>query len=112
MGYLTDYKLTASGFQSVDELEFFEFKLTKMSDYEFERGRTRRDLTYIGTLGAAKWYNFNDNLTDLTKSFPHINVDLESKGEDDDDVWKMRYRNGESESVKGYIAFPDFKKLT
>ena len=112
MGYLTNYKVYATGFKDPEEVEFFEFKLKKESEYGFDAARGRGVLEYAGSLSEAKWYNYDENLVKLTKAFPHITVDVEGKGEDDDDHWKARYRNGESETVRAVIMFPDFQELT
>lgn len=111
MGYLTNYKVHATGFKDPEESEFFEFKLKKESDYHFDAARGRGVLEYAGSLSEAKWYNYDDNLTKLSKAFPHITINIEGKGEDDEDHWRARYRNGESESVRAVIMFPPFKEL-
>ena len=112
MGYLTNYQVYATGFKDPEEVEFFEFKLKKESDYHFDAARGRGVLEYAGSLGDAKWYDYDENLTKLSKAFPHITINIEGKGEDDEDHWRARYRNGESESVRAVIMFPPFKELT
>ena len=47
----------------------------------------------------AKWYGFGEDMTELTRLHPDITVELTGEGEDRDDNWAVRYRNGEFEGI-------------
>lgn len=115
MGYYSDFKLTAQGFDNEEHAEFFEFKLVKLSSYTGWSLRhtigTEGWMVY-GLLGEAKWYNAEEHLLQLSKAFPRVTIDLKVEGEERGDIWKLRARDGKHERVSAKVVFEDFKDLT
>jgi hypothetical protein len=110
MGYYTDYKLTATDFADKDEEEKFE------SDLKTKCGYTGWDFSSTGTdfemvLHEVKWYDHNDDMIALSKQYPHVLFELEGVGEEHGDMWRARYKNGESERVTARIVFDEFQKI-
>lgn len=54
---------------------------------------------------SAKWYDHHEDMTEVSRKYPDLTVQLDGEGEDSEDVWATRYRGGESESV-GYEQEP------
>lgn len=116
MGYVTDYKGEAGPFDTEEAAEFFEFKLGKqVNGYHFDVsiGASMHDgYTVNFEVNDVKWYEWRNDLSELSRSFPNITVDLEGRGEEPGDLWKARFRNGDSEVVDAVFTFPDFTELT
>jgi hypothetical protein len=111
MGYYTTFKLKATGFKDIDEAEFFEFKLRKLTGYTgWETNSFETEME--GSLSDAKWYDYEAHMTELSKQFPHVYFDLDGVGEEHGDVWKMRAKDGQTERVNAKIVFPEFTILT
>lgn len=110
MGYSTNFEITAVGFKDPDQVEFFEFKLKKISGYTFQT--TTSDITYSGILSDSKWYDCVEDCTALSIAFPDVLIEVEGDGEESGDFWRARFRNGESEKITAEIVFPEFKEIT
>lgn len=84
MGYITCYRLsvlTAEGDQ--EDKIFDELRLQD------------EDIDYVLEDGCIKWYNHQDSMIEASKLFPEHIFELEGQGEDHDDTWNCRYKNGE-----------------
>lgn len=51
-------------------------------------------------------------MIEASKLFPEHIFELEGQGEDHDDTWNCRYKNGEYECIEPEIIWPKFKKIT
>ena len=58
---------------------------------------------------SLKWYDHDDDMIEVSKQFPDITFILYGEGEDNDDIWKAYYRNGEMEVVTARIIFDEPK---
>lgn len=52
-----------------------------------------------------KWYNWHEDMTKLSKSFPSVGFILCGDGEDLDDNWMATFLGGKSEISHGNIIF-------
>ena len=116
MGYNTDYDVTIFGFSSQDEAEFFEFKeMHKESGAFHNFYRLTRpvvvDRCIEFALPECKWYEWDRDLKQVSKRYPHLVFEVEAVGEDFPDIWKARVQNGKSEKVKAQITYPAFKEI-
>lgn len=109
MGYYTNYEINATGFDDEEQAEFFEFKFKK----KFKYGTTHvaNDI-FIYAAYEVKWYSWEQDLKEFSRSFPTIIIEVNGKGEEIYDIWKARILNGESEIIKTEIVYPEFKKIT
>lgn len=114
MGYYTDFDIEAKPFETEEFAEFFEFKLKKASDYPFEVniGGFDGNFHVDARLDSAKFYDYADVFRELSKEFPGVTIEIEGEGEENGDLWKHRFRNGNQEKVSAEFTFPDFKKIT
>ena len=118
MGYSTQYSIDAGPFESAEAAEFFEFKMSKEVDEAFEvdiqqSHGTKHTGKYYVKLETedTKWYEWKQDLTKMSTLFPDVTIDVEGTGEESGDIWKARFRNGESEKVEAEFRFPPFAKL-
>lgn len=58
----------------------------------------------------AHWYDHDKDLIKISKKHPAVLIEISGDGEDSDDIWAARYRNGESETVQ-FEGLPDFKEI-
>ena len=54
---------------------------------------------------ALKWYDHDKDMIEVSKQFPDITFILYGTGEDNDDIWKAYYKNGEMEGIQARIVF-------
>lgn len=91
------------------------FTLTKIegSDEDFDNlvKEIKDDLDIDLAEGEeAKWYDHDEDLIERSKKYPGLLVELYGDGENSDDLWSTRYRNGESETVE-LPSLPPFRRL-
>ena len=58
----------------------------------------------------AHWYDYDKDLIKISKKHPTVLIEVSGDGENSDDLWAARYRNGESETVR-FEGLPDFKEI-
>ena len=92
MGYETSFNLDTDK-PLPDE---FNDEFEKISDYRFED-----DNIY------GKWYEWQDNMIEVSKRFPGILFTLSGEGEENDDVWRAYFKNGECKTVQPIITWPE-----
>lgn len=54
---------------------------------------------------SARWYDYYEDMTALSKKYPDLVVQLDGDGEDSDDIWEARFHNGNVETV-GFEMLP------
>ena len=119
MGYYTNYEVRAVGFEDEDSAEFFIFKLDKFvgeklsieKEEDWSTGELRKTYRVHGYISERKWYNWEDNLKEMSLKFKDVLIEVEGHGEEDEDIWRARIKNGDSEIVKAEIVFPAFTKF-
>jgi hypothetical protein len=106
MGYYTKFTIKVSGADNENQMTKFA-KEMELYDYEI-----------VGENGPElfasfedKWYDWKKDFEKCTKNFPRMLVEIEGKGEDAEDIWMARIRDGESEIIYAKIVFDEFKKI-
>jgi len=59
----------------------------------------------------CKWYDHDKDMLDLSLEFPGVTFILSGEGEDSDDQWKTKYKDGKQATVRVIISFPAFPEL-
>jgi len=96
-------------------LTYFTLDIVSGSDEDFDalvgdiREKTGIDFSRDNS-AEAKWYDCEKDMTALSMKYPDLVVQLDGDGEDSDDLWSERFRNGECESVG--VEMPDFIRIT
>lgn len=55
---------------------------------------------------CCKWYDYESELTDLSKSFPNLVFCLTGEGEEQGDVWTQYFYNGNSYQIRPELKWP------
>jgi hypothetical protein len=101
MGYYTNYKFTIDDSKSSDfDIGIFAEKFEEITDYRF-------DTNYLSLDG--KWYECKEDMIKLSKLFPNVRFDLYGEGEENTDIWKAYFMNGEHEYVTAELILPEFE---
>jgi hypothetical protein len=105
MSYSTQYTLE---YDTPDDYEDIKDFILKSTDYL--AGFEAEVLLHGGAL-TAPWYDHEEELLSLSRGFPMTIFILYGEGEEQGDVWKKRFINGEVEIVRVEMSFPDFEPL-
>lgn len=55
-----------------------------------------------------KWYDFEKDMTSLSKKYPDVLFLLEGKGEESEDIWKAYFKDGYAQIVRARMVFDNF----
>lgn len=105
MGYLTDYRLHATGFADSEQAELFELRLNKQAEYRFESNLGRNDIRL--SLQEAKWYDWQKDLETVSQQFPEVVITVDGTGEESGDIWRAKVQNGKVKVASATITFPE-----
>lgn len=103
MGYYTHYNIRISGADNANQMVKIAKELD-LRDYD-----TFSDGTALTTSFEDKWYDCEDDFKRVSKTYPRVLFEVDGKGEDSDDQWRARFRDGVSEIIRAKIVFDDFK---
>lgn len=100
MGYYTDFKVNVSDTAMEN---CFHHVLQKTSGYQFH---DNGDYLY---LGDAKWYDWNEHLSKISQmdTFKNELITVEGDGEEQGDMWKAYFLNGNVKVAKAVVSFPE-----
>ena len=105
MGYYTKFDIKITGIdnanQAVQIAKEYDLQDYKISNYE----------TSLTAFYDGKWYDWVKDSVALTQNYPRILIEIHGEGEESEDIWKARIRNGECEIVQAKIVFDDFKVI-
>lgn len=59
----------------------------------------------------GRWYEWKKDLTTFSKKTPELVIEAYGEGEENLDVWKARFKNGEMEFQQAKITIPPFEKI-
>jgi hypothetical protein len=103
MGYYTNFDITITGIDGTDQA----LKIAKEYDlHDYDLSDNGQTLTYSS---EDKWYAWKEDSVNLSRNYPRILIEIYGEGEENDDIWKARIRNGVAEIVYAKIVFDDFK---
>ena len=108
MGYETSYYVSVSS--SVDDLtELCEFPaeppdLLNLLNENLERVDER------DARGWCKWYDCDEELTEVSKLYPNLLIIVEGVGEEYGDIWRLYVHNGKCVRHYAEIVFPPYDK--
>lgn len=102
MGYLTNYELEVGGKHIPQDKEIIE-QLSLINPDYFDCNYKHLDSLFWEEM---KWYAHDEDMLKLSRRFPNGTVfTLYGRGEDDDDIWKTEYCNGEMIHYNGRITY-------
>lgn len=104
MGYYTHFKIVLGNVeqenkkQIIEDLEKYCPGLVSLLKCEFREGYEYDDITAKqGEYIYGKWYNFEEEMTELSKHYPNLNITIQGSGEEVEDNWKMYIKEGKTE---------------
>ena len=79
-----------------------------------ERIEGDEDLRYAIGEGRerSKWHDHDEDMLALSLEFRETTFILSGEGEDSEDLWKTKYKNGKKAEIRGIIAYPEFGELS
>ena len=111
MGYYTRYELNyiyADGSVILDCNE--KNRLDKVISENLNM--INPDYFYIGVESLSdffedemKWYDYDDDMIELSIAFPNLIFILSSEGEENEDIWVSYYHNGDSEKCNAHLVY-------
>ena len=108
MGYYTLHKIRIiNEYNTERNLEILLKKIKEISDYQFTiSGSEIEDSDWNGGNGS-KWYNCGEDMIKISRALPELEIKINGKGEDEEDIWEYILKNGD---VKGGMCddFSDF----
>lgn len=103
MGYYTNYSIKISGADNANQMVKIASDLS-FQGYEISGSGTELYIEF-----EDKWLNWKDEFQKVSKDFPRVLFEVNGKGEDNEDIWRARFRDGVSEIIRAKIVFDDFK---
>lgn len=63
---------------------------------------------------SMKWYDYEEDMTELSILFPDVVFELNGKGEEFEDIWKQYFKSGKTQRYNAITSFDKFDetKLT
>ena len=109
MGYLTTFTLDcydnhANSFDISFETDFgkaLTAVLHEINPYYFEDDFDLKTLPY----DSWKWYDHDEDIVKLSLRFPNYTFILEGEGEENGDLWRTIYHNGQLERLNVKIVY-------
>ena len=99
MGYYTDYVVTLRG--PIEQLA----KLRALAEDEDDGAFL--DFYELGEWsGNAKWYDWEENLTEWSRECPDVLIHVKGEGEENEDVWVAWVKNGRVERQEPTLIWP------
>lgn len=107
MGYYTNYTLSIA---KANEEENKQFDIYMDSGGSVDGGYLKlKDLVY-GHADSTEWYDYHDNMLELSKKYPSILFQLNGNGEENGDQWIAWFQNGKSMISRAKITFDPYDK--
>ncbi len=114
MGYYTSYNMDVNNVKSKAEHDALYDALRKKNiiGYAFYGGDwDKHNSSSFWCSECVKWYDHDEDMLEISKQFPEMTFKLIGTGDDDDDRWYTLYRNGEFETVKAVLTWPEPERI-
>lgn len=105
MGYYTNYKVKISGADNANQMIKIADDLT-LQGYDISDDGTMLTIEF-----DDKWYSWKEDFERVSKTYPRVLFEVNGKGEDAEDNWRARIRDGVSEVIQAKIIFDEFKTV-
>lgn len=103
MGYETRFKLTALDSHNYSQHDYLKV-LAEIDPQEFSPEADSFEKEFEE---SRKWYNYEDDMKKLSLAFSDTYFLLYGVGEEQGDVWKAYFYNGEVQIIKATLTFKD-----
>lgn len=108
MGYYTWYSVSVKEGTPIEKEREAAIKLTEIIGYFDEErahiAESEYPFEYL-SYDSMKWYDWERDMTNLSKQFPEIEFIVYGEGEDRDDTWRAFIKNGACIYQKAHIYY-------
>src|SRR6187402_2123969 len=105
MGYYSKYTMSIQS--SEEDKENLEKELRHR--YDASMGMCDASIVYFNEKNdLTKWYEYQDDMTEISKLFPDILFTLKREGEENGHIEKSFYKNGKKQICTARIVFDDY----
>ena len=106
MGYYTEYNLDVG---YADDEQFNQIVSALREKHVI--GNALND--HLNSYQKTKWYNWKQDMKDVSALFPDVHFTLSGEGETNSDIWEAHFVAGKMQVCKAEIVIPPFdpKKL-
>lgn len=113
MGYYTNYNLIVKHMNGTQEYQDLVqmLKAKGILGYALDEYYDSAYDCEFSSADTVKWYEYNEDMTDISIHFPDMVFCLEGWGEDSTDIWRAYYKNGKAEYCPAQIIFPEPEKI-
>jgi len=108
MGYYTHYDVKITGIDNENQAVKIVQEYDLAQDYCYIISPIGTEIT---ASFESKWCDWEKDGVALSRNYPQILIEISGLGEDRDDIWKARIRNGDCETVSAKIVYEDFKRI-
>ena len=105
MGYYSDFSINILPEQEEKTLLKIKDDIEKASGYDFCLEGKNINAYHV------KWYNYERNLKYISEKYPCLVFLIDIVGEENGDLMRGQFKDGEYELVKAQISFPPFKRV-
>lgn len=104
MGYYTQYN--GSVISGADEKDVAA-AINKLPEFNY------KDVEFsciddVIAQDEEKWYDFREDMQEISKQFPDALIYIHGEGEDKHDMWDAYFKNGKSVVYMAQITYPEF----
>ena len=104
MGYYTSFTLFFKGVKNKEQLESIIANLEPLDIFDPNPWQ-HDDFYQFYCNDIYKWYNYKEDMEEISLMFPTCAFQLYGDGEEDDDFWVCYFLNGKSEYCQGYKSY-------
>lgn len=110
MGYYTHYTIDIVGTKDFEEKKKIIKEVNEVSGYG-ELFHHERNNGSFDTEESVKWYDWDDDVKEISAKYPELLFVILGDGEEDDDYWKCFFKAGKADmcSATVRIEYPDSK---
>ena len=113
MSYRTSYYMEVKGIKNQNEFCKLCARLREkgLFGWVFEEPTFMDDddRQYFLTDDAVSWYEYDDDMKQVSTLFPNLTFRLDGNGEDTMDIWSAYYKNGDVEYTE--VELPPPKRI-
>lgn len=92
MGYNTFYNINVIGASDAEKRQIHE----EIAKAAFGDNHAAAD---VESGFEAHWYDHDENLQEIARRHPGVIIEVSGTGESEGDIWKVRYKDGQSEEI-------------
>lgn len=103
MGYYTHFKIVLGKStnenkeQLIKDIKKYCSGLASFLEYEYTNYDYNDIVTEYGEYVYGKWYNFEEEMVELSKHYPNLNITVNGHGEQIGDEWILYVKAGKTE---------------